>query len=58
MIQISDNEKQAEAMHRGIVEGIRKAVLKHKKAGQSIPVWRNGRVEEIPADQIEVEDKD
>ncbi len=41
-------------IHKGISEGVKKAVLEHKKAGRSIAVWQNGRVEKIPADKIKV----
>jgi hypothetical protein len=47
--EISDN------IHKGITEGVRKAVREHKNAGRSIAVWRNGRVEKIPAEEIKIE---
>lgn len=43
-------------IHKGISEGVRKAVKEHKKAGRSIAVWRNGRVEKIPPEQIEIKE--
>ena len=47
--EISDN------IHKGITEGIRKAVQAHKNAGRSIAIWRNGRVEKIPAKEIKID---
>lgn len=43
--------------YQGVTEGVRKAVLEHKRAGRSIHVWRNGRVVEIPPEEIVVEEK-
>ena len=57
MNTMSDREI-LDRIHKGVTEGVRKAVLEHKKAGRSISVWRNGRVEEIPPDKIDVNEKD
>jgi len=47
-------------LHRVIDEGIRRAVRKalqrHKLAGQSVYVWRDGKVVEIPPQAILVTD--
>jgi hypothetical protein len=42
-------------IHKGITEGINKAVQEHKKAGRSIAVWENGKIIKIPAEEILVE---
>lgn len=34
---------------------VRSALLAHKRAGNTIAVWTDGKVELIPAEQIEVE---
>jgi hypothetical protein len=44
-------------VNEGVREGVRKALLRHKKAGQSVSVWRDGRVVMIPPEQIPVEDE-
>ena len=31
---------------------VREALIEHRRAGNSIAVWRNGRVEWIPAEEI------
>lgn len=33
----------------------RKAILRHKALGESIVIWRDGRVVEVPPDQIDAE---
>jgi hypothetical protein len=43
-------------IRQGIAAGVRKAVRERKKAGRSISVWRNGRVERIPPEKIDTED--
>jgi hypothetical protein len=43
-------------IHKGVTEGVREAVLAHKRAGRSIAVWRNNRIERIPADKITVDE--
>ena len=35
-----------------IDEGIREAIRRHRLLGQSIVVWRDGKVVKIPADEI------
>ena len=45
-------------IHKGITNGVRKAVREHKNAGRPISVWRNGRVEQIPPDKIEIIEQD
>ena len=32
--------------------GVREALIKHKQAGVPIAVWEDGKVVEIPADEI------
>ena len=35
--------------------GARDALERHKKLGESIVIWRDGRVVEVPPDQIDTE---
>ena len=42
------------AVTRAMRAGVRAALLEHKRAGRSIVVWENGRVVELPADKIPV----
>jgi hypothetical protein len=51
---IRTNEEIHNRLRTGIPNAIAKALLRHKQAGQSIFVWKNGKVEEIPAEEIEV----
>jgi hypothetical protein len=39
-------------------QGVRNALRRHKKLGNSIVVWRDGQIVHIPADQIQVPDAD
>lgn len=41
-----------QAIDRGVRKGIRAAVLRHKREGHPIVVLRDGKVVEIPADEI------
>ena len=38
-------------------EAVRRALLYHKRNGNSVVTWRNGKVVWIPADQIEVNEE-
>jgi DhnA family fructose-bisphosphate aldolase class Ia len=40
-----------EAMNEAVAEAVRK----HQQAGMPLVVWRNGRVEHIPAEMIKVQ---
>jgi hypothetical protein len=37
---------------RGIRNGVRAALRRHKLLGQSIVVWRDGKVVEVPPEEI------
>lgn len=41
-----------QAIDRGVRKGIRAAILKHKRDGHPIVVIRDGKVVEIPANEI------
>lgn len=40
------------AMHQAMKSAVREAMLRHKRLGQSIAVWRDGQVVEIPPEEI------
>lgn len=44
-------------VQRTLRRGVRAAVLEHKRAGNPIATWRDGRVVWIPADEIVVHDE-
>lgn len=44
------------AMERAMQRAVRKALLIHKKLGNPIAVWKNGKVVWIPPAKIPVED--
>lgn len=44
----------SERIDYGVRKGVAKAFLEHKLTGHSIVVWKNGKIVEIPADEIEI----
>jgi hypothetical protein len=42
------------AMDSAVAEGVRDALVRHKLRGESIVAWKDGRVVEIPAEEIVV----
>jgi len=53
-MRMTESQKLAENVDKGIRAGVKKALLEHKKAGRSIVVWENGKVKKIPASKIKV----
>ncbi|OGS37679.1 MAG: hypothetical protein A2293_07500 [Elusimicrobia bacterium RIFOXYB2_FULL_49_7] len=51
---IKTNHDRIEQIIQGVQEGVAQALLRHKRDGHSIAVWRNGRVEEIPPKNIRI----
>ena len=51
-----DGKELHERITKGIQKGVARALMEHKKAGRSIVVWKNGKVEKIPSEKIEVEE--
>jgi hypothetical protein len=47
---------QADAVDAAIRESVREALLMHKRLGNPVASWEDGRVVWIPADQIPVDD--
>ncbi|MEX2141277.1 MAG: hypothetical protein WD894_18575 [Pirellulales bacterium] len=47
--------KQAELLTAAGQEAVREALLFHKRNGNSIAVWRDGRVVIVPAEEIVVD---
>ncbi|MBA3323242.1 MAG: hypothetical protein H0T45_17610 [Pyrinomonadaceae bacterium] len=45
-----------EEIERVLRRAVRHALLQHKRAGNPIATWRDGRVVWIPAEEIQVED--
>lgn len=43
------------AIERALREGTRAALIRHKKLGQSIVVWRDGKVVIVPPEKIDEE---
>ena len=46
------------AIDRALREAVREALLRHKKLGESIVVWKDGKVVWVPPEEIDVEDLD
>jgi hypothetical protein len=47
---------EADAVEAAVRESVRDALLMHKRLGNPVATWENGRVVWIPADQISVDD--
>jgi hypothetical protein len=47
-------EELIKQVNAGICKAVTDALIKHKKLGQSIAVWENGKVVIIPAEKIEI----
>jgi len=65
MIMIAPEEKSiAELLadptivENAVKEGVRQALLRHRREGNPIAVWRDGKVVWIPPDQIPVSPSD
>lgn len=60
MLRETPRQKLDEALAQGVRiqralrEGVRRALLRHKRLGESVAVWRDGRVVIVPADQINI----
>ena len=47
---------EGEAVDKAVREAVRHALLMHKRLGNPIASWKDGRVVIIPAEEIEVEE--
>jgi len=47
-----------DAVDRALARAVREALRRHKLLGQSVVVWRDGRVVEIPPEEIEIPPED
>ena len=45
-------------IRRALGAGVRRALLRHKRLGESIAVWRDGKVVIVPPEQINIPDAD
>jgi hypothetical protein len=45
-----------EALDAAVQRAVRKALLVHKKLGNPVAAWKDGKVVWIPPEEIEVED--
>ncbi len=51
MIDMTD-EEILRAMENGVRRAVREALRDHKRAGRSIVIWRDGKVVELPPEEI------
>jgi hypothetical protein len=47
-----------EGMHRALTKAVRQAVLQHKKMGNPVATWRDGKVVWIQPDEIDIPDEE
>ena len=55
-VKTKTNFNLAERIDYGVKAGVREAIIEHKRAGKSIFILEKGKIDEIPADQIQVAD--
>ena len=53
---LAEHLAEAEAIEAAVQEAVREALLQHKRAGNPVVGWRDGKIEWVPAEQIPVED--
>jgi len=46
-----------EGMDRALARAVRQAVLQHKRAGNPVAIWRDGKVVWVNPDEIELSDE-
>jgi len=46
--------RENERIERALRRGVREALIRHKKLGQPIVIWRDGKVVWVPAEEIEI----
>jgi hypothetical protein len=51
---VHDEKTLHERITKGVKRGVANALREHKKAGQSIHIWKNGKIEKIPPEKIKV----
>ena len=49
---LDDQVRDSASIERALREGVRATLLRHRKLGQSIVVWRDGRVVVVPPEEI------
>ncbi len=62
MIRATSNDIAArftddQAVESALNRAVREAVLRHKKLGESVAVWRDGRVVFVPPEEIVVDEE-
>lgn len=48
-------DRYSEEINRAYERAVREALLMHKKAGNPVPIWRDGKVILLQPDEIEVD---
>ena len=48
----SEEQNLTDAITRALQSAVRKALLKHKRDGDSVVVWRDGKVVWVPPEEI------
>lgn len=55
--EVLDRLAEAEAVEAAVRAAVRDALRKHKRAGNPVVVWRDGKVEWVPAERIVIDDE-
>ncbi len=51
---LRNSKEILEKIDFGVRRGAARALAKHKKAGQSIAIWKDGKVVLVPPEEIEI----
>ncbi len=53
-----EHEELRQAIDKGVRAGAAAALRRHKATGNPIHIWRDGKIVEIPPEEIQVEPED
>jgi len=56
-VPLGERLRDVGLIERALTRAVREALLRHKRAGNPVVVWQDGRVVWIPADEIQVPDE-
>jgi hypothetical protein len=52
--EIARRARDGRAIDRALAAAFRRTVIRHRNAGVPLAVWRDGRVVDVPADEVEL----
>ena len=55
-LNISERTERLDEIQQAMKQAVREALMRHKRAGNPVATWRDGRVVWIPPEEIPVEE--